>query len=62
VTHIFREANSCADAMAKRECLHQETFVMFNTPPSPNISSFVIFDANDVYYVRHYANTMPMAL
>jgi len=56
VNHIFREANSCADAMAKRGCLQQETFVMFNSPPSLDISSFITSDANGVYYIRRYAS------
>ena len=43
-------------AMAKRGCLQQECFVMFNDPPSHDISSFVISDANDVYYLSRYAN------
>ena len=43
-------------AMAKRGCLQQECFVMFNDPPSHDISSFVISDANDVYYLSCYAN------
>ena len=29
---------------------------MFNDPPSHDISSFVISDANDVYYLSRYAN------
>ena len=48
--------------MAKRGCLQQESFVMFNNPPLPNISSFVISGVNGVYYVRRYANTMPIWL
>ena len=43
-------------AMAKRGCLQQECFVMFNDPHSHDISSFVISDANDVYYLSRYAN------
>ena len=60
VNHIFREVNSCADALAKRGCLQQETFVLFNNLPSPDISSFVSNDANGVYYVRSHVNTMPL--
>ena len=56
VNHIFWEVNSYANATVKKGCLQQETFVMFNSPPSPDISSFVTFDANGVYYVRRYAN------
>ena len=33
--------------------------MLFNDPPSTNISSFVVSVANDMYYVRHYANSMP---
>ena len=60
MNHIFREVNSCADALAKRGCLQQETFVLFNNLPSPDISSFVSNDANGVYYVRSHVNTMPL--
>lgn len=59
VTYIFGEVNSCTNAMAKRGYLQQECFVMFNNLPSYYISSFVISDANDVYYLSCYANTMP---
>lgn len=59
VTHIFLKTNRCTDAMVMRGCLQQECFVLFNDPPSANISSFVVFVANDMYYVRCYANSMP---
>lgn len=59
VTHTFRQANSCTDAIARLGCLQQENFVVFKSLPSPKISSFVNSNANGVYYVRHYANTMP---
>ena len=56
MNHIFWEVNNCVDAMAKRGCLQEETFVMFKSPPSLDISSFVTSDANGVYYVRRYAS------
>ena len=59
VTHIFLEANRCTDVMARRGCLQYECFMLFNDPPSTNISSFVVSVANDMYYVRRYANSMP---
>ena len=63
MNHTYREVNSCADAMARMGCLQQDNFVVFNNPPTPEISSFVNLDAAGMFYVRRYANTMPnMAL
>ena len=33
VTHMFREANKCADLLAKRDCSMQDKFTIFETPP-----------------------------
>ena len=33
VGHIYREANQCADLLAKRGCTMQENFVVFDSPP-----------------------------
>ena len=63
VNHTYREVNSCADAMTRMGCLQQDNFVVFNNPPTPEISSFVNLDAAKMYYVRRCASTVPnMAL
>ena len=49
---MFREANFCADALAKRRLSQDEDFVVFETPPSNDTNSFVISDANGLYYGR----------
>ena len=52
VSHTFREANRCADALARRGCSLQEDFVIFDFPPSVEIESYVTTDANGMYYGR----------
>ena len=50
--HVFRGANFCADALARREVSQPEDFVVFDTPPSIDIISYVNSDANGLYYGR----------
>ena len=52
VGHTFREANRCADALARRGCSLQEDFVIFYFPPYVEIKSYVTTDANGMYYGR----------
>ena len=59
VNHTYREVNSCADAMTRMGCLQQDNFVVFNNPPTPEISSFVNLDAVGMYYVRRRDSSMP---
>ena len=47
---MFREANLCANALARRGLSQDEDFVVFETPPSYDINSFVISDNNGLYY------------
>ena len=49
---MFREANFCADASARRGLSQDEDFLVFETPPSYEINSFVISDSNGLYYSR----------
>ena len=59
VGHIYREANQCADLLAKRGCTMEENFVVFDSPPPP-ADMYVLFnsDKNGLYYYRHVANTL----
>ena len=50
--HTFREANRCADALARIGCSLKEDFVDFDNPPSVEIESYVTTDANGMYYGR----------
>ena len=46
VRHVLREANFCADALARRGVSQPEDFAVFDTPPSIDIISYVNLDAN----------------
>ena len=48
--HVFREANFCANALARREVSRPEDFAIFDAPPSIDIISYVNSDANGLYY------------
>lgn len=48
---MFREANFCVDALARKGLLQDDDFVVFETP-SFEINSFVISDNNGLYYSR----------
>ena len=50
--HVFREANFYFDTLAMRGLSQYEDFAVFDTPPSSDINSFVISDANGLYYGR----------
>ena len=56
---MFREANKCADALAKTGCsLPPEDFVVFDTFPSVEISDLLSCDVNGLYYCRLSAATV----
>ena len=44
VNHAFREANCCADSLAKGGCYLLEDFVVLELPP--NDSSYVLLNSN----------------
>ena len=52
VSHVFRKANFCANAMAKRGVSQVEDFVVFDNPPSNDVNSFVNSDMYGLYYGR----------
>ena len=41
---MFREANKCADALARKGCHAHEEFVIFDGPPSVDVSIVVYAD------------------
>uniref|UniRef100_A0A7N2KU00 RNase H type-1 domain-containing protein n=1 Tax=Quercus lobata TaxID=97700 RepID=A0A7N2KU00_QUELO len=52
VEHVFREANFCADALARRGVFQTKDFAILDAPPSIDIISYVNSDANGLYYGR----------
>ena len=51
VIHAYREANQCADALAKMGATAQNSFVVFWTPPSV-VDSIVAHDKANVFCNR----------
>ena len=58
VGHVYREANQCADFLAKRGCSMMENFAVFDFPPSIDMLILIDSDKNGLYYYRHVANTL----
>ena len=56
---LFREANRGADCLAKGVCSLISDFVVFDSPPTPDLNVIVDVDANDLYSLRLIANTYP---
>ena len=58
VGHIYREANQCADLLAKRGCTMEENFVVFDSLPSADM--YILFNSNKngLYHYRHVPNTL----
>ena len=57
VGHVFREANKCADLLAKRGCSLMANFVVFDTSPFDELNVLLEPDRNGLYYYRHITNT-----
>ena len=55
---MYREANQCADFLAKRGCSMRENFVVFDISPSANLNILIDPDKNGLYYYRPVANTL----
>lgn len=49
--HCFREANCCADALARMGGLQEDEFTVFESPPV-DISILLDFDSNGLYMNR----------
>ena len=58
VGHVFREANKCANLLAKKGCSLMENFVVFDTSPFDELNVLLEADRNGLYYYRHIANTL----
>ena len=56
---LFREANRGADCLAKGACSLISDFVVFDSPPTPNLNVIVDADANGLYSSSLIANTYP---
>ena len=56
--HVFREANKCADALARIGCYVQEELVNFDSPPSDVIAALVSADKNGERFCRHVATNL----
>nr|POE85882.1 hypothetical protein CFP56_18229 [Quercus suber] len=52
VAHVFREANKCADLLAKKGCSLLDDFVQFDSPPSSYFESVLAMDYNGLYVFR----------
>ena len=57
VSHAFREANSCADSLAKGGCYLLEDFVVLKLPPNDSFYVMLNSDASGLYSLRLSTNT-----
>ena len=58
VAHVLREANRCANYLAKNGCYMREDFVIFYVYPSNELDNLLVFDSNGLYYYRRVAFTL----
>ena len=58
VSHVFREANKCADWLAKWGSVMKEDFVVFEFPFATELETLVAKDINGLYYARLVAASM----
>lgn len=58
VSHVFREANKCADWLAKWGTVMKEDFVVFEFPSTTELETLVAKDINGLYYARLVAASM----
>ena len=49
VKHVFREANKCADALARKGCHAYEEFVIFDGPPFVDV--FAVVYADEIFFI-----------
>ena len=54
--HVYREGNCPADALARWGCLMDDTFVVFNHPPSTDILCLINSDLAGNCNVRTLSN------
>jgi len=55
VQHIYRQANGCADGLAKMGAEQESSFLCFSCPPE-DIRSRIDFDGSGLYLVRRGAD------
>lgn len=58
-SHAFREANRCADYLAKGGCTLIEDFVILDTPVSEELCIFLDSNASGLYSLSLSASTSP---
>ena len=59
IQHCYREANKCADALARRGALLPQDFVIFLEPPS-DVSLLLSLDAIGTLYDHNISLTAPL--
>ena len=59
ISHVFREANRCANYLAKGGCTLDGDFVVLDTLISEELCIILDFDAFGLYSLRLVANTSP---
>ena len=57
VTHVFREANRCADNRARAGCSFSGNFVVLNAPSNDGLCNILNADVNGLYTLRLSART-----
>ena len=55
---MFREANKCANFLAKRGCSMMENFVVFDNSRSNDLNVLLDANMNGLCYYRRVANTL----
>ncbi|KAL0001603.1 hypothetical protein SO802_015384 [Lithocarpus litseifolius] len=58
VVHVFREANKCADFLARRGCSMREEFVIFDAPPFVDLANLLVLYVNGWSDLRLVATTL----
>ena len=59
ISHVFWEANRCADYLAKEGCTLDGDFVVLDTPVSEELCIILDYDSFGQYSLRLVANTLP---
>ena len=59
INHVYREANRCADHLAKGGCTLIGTFVILDSPNLDELCINLDFDASGLYSLRLLACTSP---
>lgn len=55
IQHCFREANKCADALARRGTLLSQDFLVFTSPPT-DVALLISLDVVGTLYERVHSN------